>query len=1222
MTSERFFQVFAILLLLSSASSSWSPHHCSVILENAVKAVIVTNDSNCDLAEVFSVIIENEIKLIIINGTVTLNESASVSNISGLTIQGSSYSYNSSAANVIECTENGGSLTFTEIKNLQISNVTITKCGSYNLNDNNIHEIPAIIIKNCIGVTIDNVQLSHNKAIGMIVSHSCNLQVTDSQFINNTFICPRWDSDETAKGGGLCIERGLNQSCWFNIIRCSFANNVKDVCLSTRKNFYGKGTGGGLEIIFKDTVGSNILINESNFTSNSAYFGGGMAIILGYSTNVVKNCTISVSNCNFLHNNVIKQQTLSIANGGGLHISMGHRCHDNVIIMYNCYYFNNVAYFGGGTSIDIPYENLEHPNNTLLISNCRWIHNTASSGAAVDVCRHFRNKPNAKGNIKTTFRDCEFTNNSVSYNKTLKESISDGGALSVIIAKITFESTVKFVNNYGSAISAIRSLVSFKECSAKFTSNTGIDGGAIYLVDLARLIIKNSTLNFTGNSAFKNGGAVYSRLIDGHALFFSYSCPFQITKHSIISFSNNTAAFRGSDIYMSSLIPCMMYPRNNTNNVMIPIADVFSNETFQFDTDTLGKHVATAPDKVNYNNKHRPLSMQVFPGEKNRIPVTFIDGMNNTVDSNSVTLQVSITWSNGTALTLQNTYITNNEFTILGEEDNNATLLFQTIEKPLLNININITTLKCPPVFKYDNDSKKCHCNPKLLYGVENCTDTNEYKAIIRGNVWAGFVNNVFVTAPCMWSCNETFHDISDKKHRIHQCTGNKESGSILCSKCKTNFTVYYRSDNFTCGEIDDSCNLGWLYFILLELLPVTLILIAIMFTGFNVVSGYSQGLFLYSHILCSLSLFSFSELHHFNHVIFVIFKNAIQLFYYPLVLKFFYQKDFCIIHNQLNSLHIIAFNYIKGFFGIILIIMIVTVLKCFARRFHQLNNYVRFTTAKNSAILGMSALLLLSFTNVMETSLYILQPVPLYKEGNEVYQTRVSLNGELVYLNSDHLKFAIPSILCMIVVMIPAFMLLLYPLVSQILLYLGNNSNSWLEIIFLKCFLYHRLKPFYDMFYGSFKDHHRYFAGLYLFYRVCIQVSYYLPNYTLICFVMETFLVSFLIIHALVQPYQNSVHNLIDGILLSLLVIINGLTCCNVIVVYNPVHNQFWNVKVAEVVKAVLALSPMAVVIICIVWKCVILRCCRYKRKFKQSLSIEHHRQFSMQESMNLINN
>ena len=1172
----------------------------------------------CSLKEAFN-IVQSNTKLII-DGTASLNHFIKFdSSISDLYIQGANY-----INDTINC-DNGG-LGFYNIKNLFISNLTVTRCGGYHSNHfgSSYREIPAIHIENCINVNIDSTIVTNNSAIGMNLTNIRGIiTITNSRFEYNDFACSKCQVNNFVQGGGgILIYQNLklaaDGNAVYNIFQSNFTANTKNATRNETLNkfSYGLAHGGGLEVkLESNMLMITVLIEYCKFSNNEAIFGGGAAVYLKSSVN---NSNIIISKCNFTSNRANKNSI--IANGGGLQILFFAfiAAHNNSITISDCNFHNNSAYFGGGMSIASSSAPPQASENFLNIENCHWNNNTATSGAAVDVSHHFYDTQFSSNIITPVFKNCTFCRNSIKFNKTLKESVGYG-AMSVTMMNVIFKSYTKFQENVGSAISASRASLNFDSCHVEFINNTGVNGGAVTLMELAAMNFSNETsVLFKNNYALNNGGAVYSVINDDHMLFSRAGCPFVFTDNcSFITFDENNASNRGQAIYLSSLIPCKII----YGSVKCQSSSLF--QRFYFKDADCESEIATAPSTYTMSDKP---PIHAYPGEMTKINLKFYDSMNKSIEH--VTLQVSIFDPQGnTSLqhTLKEKYISRNKFAIMGPPNGNVLILFQTIEKPLLNIVVNVKTRRCPISYFYDKANKTCKCAAAQYYGVYSCSNGNHYKAVIKSGTWYGRINNSeFYTGPCRWFCypksNEITMRIKDSKQepcRLHH-------RGILCSRCDKGYTVYYHSITFHCGSTDDCKWWNWLFFIGTDVLPITLVLIVIIFTGFNVTSGYVQGFLLYSHILCSLSL-KFNGIINTRSLVTSIFKYSLEIFYLPLDLKFFHFPNFnyCIFSSG-RTLDIVSLRYFKGFYGLALILIIVAFIKCFAVR---CNRCLRFTTAKNSALLGMSALLVLSFTSVIEISLTILQPSPLYQKDFSNQLIRVALYGEWDYFGSGHLPYAISALIIAILIILPVLMLFLYPLVSQFLYYFRYDADhSWQGVILTKCFMYYSLKPFYDMFYADFKDEHRYFAGLYLIYRAIIQFCYYLPNYTQSYFTMEIFLVSFLIIHAFIQPYQKKIHNMIDAILLGFLVIVNGLTCVHSVVIYDTIHRHYWDPVAGAIVQMIFALLPMYFIICYFTWKYILKRLWRYfkaRRGYQEllnsnrSVELYHNRQYLMRNNL-----
>ena len=83
-------------------------------------------------------------------------------------------------------------------------------------------------------------------------------------------------------------------------------------------------------------------------------------------------------------------------------------------------------------------------------------------------------------------------------------------------------------------------------------------------------------------------------------------------------------------------------------------------------------------------------------------------------------------------------------------------------------------------------------------------------------------------------------------------CAGTRMG--VLCGKCKEKNSVYYHSLGFECKR-NSSCRLGWLFYILSEILPVTAIFIIIIFFNISFTSGIANGFIFYSQVVVMLRI-------------------------------------------------------------------------------------------------------------------------------------------------------------------------------------------------------------------------------------------------------------------------------------------------------------------------------------------------------------------------------
>lgn len=719
------------------------------------------------------------------------------------------------SAVVIYC--NMSSIVFHSIADLHLINLTLIGCGFYDLLWS---KAAALMIHECDNIKISNLIINRSLSIGLVISNATGEVLIDDSSFNSNGRHKSTRKDEI-NGGGLVNKQGF----WtkYNITGCTFEHNMKALVGNPNSN-YGTGHGGGLEVIIQQTQSYQFLtIHKCSFTGNEAENGGGVFVNLNFS----KNSSILITNSRF-SSNVASNAVIS--NGGGLQISLASSNYgNNIIKIRNCSFTNNTAYFGGGLSINCGFS---HHGNKVDIQDSHWIGNKATSGAAVDISRHFPFELSHKSTVKPVSTDCTFVENVVSYQDS---SFSVGyGAVSVMESDVEFQSKVLFDSNIGSAINVTWATIHFNSCIAIFQNNTSINGGAIFLT-FARLMLypgPHTAIHFVQNTARRFGGAVYSFLTDDHMLFSKASCPFafkctQIDNCQVEIFFINNTAIRGKSIYLPSLLPCRKAYTYKSISENDDFTTTFHLKPFHFDSADV-EEVATAPFRAQPSHA----IMLVYPGKLCHMELQLFDELNNTVPDNLTIFEVANRNPESTEdIMLKDTYIYNYSFTILGPEDKSSLIYFQTVDKPLLIISRNVKTKHCPPGYKYNDTLKRCMCAQSSFYGIMECDsgDTHFSSSIVKG-VWCSYVQNrtTFVSSPCYWFCNNTtdalipldldqYDNFLCPKHRM----------GILCSECEPGYTTYNHDSHFYCASAEHKhCQWGWLIFIAYEIVPMTLLFI------------------------------------------------------------------------------------------------------------------------------------------------------------------------------------------------------------------------------------------------------------------------------------------------------------------------------------------------------------------------------------------------------------
>lgn len=366
-----------------------------------------------------------------------------------------------------------------------------------------------------------------------------------------------------------------------------------------------------------------------------------------------------------------------------------------------------------------------------------------------------------------------------------------------------------------------------------------------------------------------------------------------------------------------------------------------------------------------------------------------------------------------------------------------------------------------------------------------------------------------------------------------HVCGVNRRG--VVCGRCSEGCSPFFHSEGFECGS-NKLCSIGIIFYVLSELIPVAIFFTVVITFDFSFTSGNINGFIFFSQTLELLSVNTKIYDKHSNRLMIItrVFYDLFNFDYFSTS-----ELSFC-LWKDATVIDVLAFKFVTVIFAFGLVVSLILIMRYFkcskVEKLLKINERV-------SVIKGLSAFLVICYAQCAKTSFYILTPILLRTQGGEVGQT-VTLFGGLPFLEGRHLFYAIVAILFILTIVIsPPLLLILYPLSVQ-LLALCKLSEHWLVGKLLKIFQIYRLKPLIDSFQGCYRDRFRFFSGLYFVYRVLILASYSITRSTSQFFVISQFLlVAFMGLHSIVQPYRKQAHNIIDSLIFSNLVLINGCT-------------------------------------------------------------------------------
>ena len=971
-------------------------------------------------------------------------------------------------------------------------------------------------------IALFNENLAHEGG-AMCISSASNLIFEE----NSTIRFNDNEADNDGNGGAMYIST-LSYVASKENSRVTFHFNMAD------------HNGGAMYI----TDNSDVLFKGNStaiFDQNSATIDGAAMYISTYSQVIFKgNSTAS-----FSYNEADR-------NGGAVYIIT-----DSVLTFDgNCRvtYNNNAANDGGALYIT-HFSGFTFDRNSVVTFN----YNHAISNGGSIYCDSFSIYPQYsyfkfQGNSKITFNSNEALNGGAMYiyesNIKVKENCSlgfynnkanngNGGAMfanyysNVTFAKgsastfhnnmtsdnggaffagyysgaiYTENSTSTFIGNIarlGGAVFIILSDMRIQgSSSVNFTNNVALrDGGAIYLSDDSNFThLNNANVTFYHNTAEDFGGAIYV-LMKGSSINFT---------HADIYFKSNRAGIAQNSVYINVPNSCnssCLFHNVYIANISIlqiktsPYKLILHNptkcingtdttcDTYYIDNIMLGQDITFDACVLDYYDQPTEATQFIITGMKHQDY--------NTSGSKYITISCNHTTQ---GITVIGNLRSNNSFNYSVNISLYAT---RVSESEIVSANLIVELSQCHPGFQYCSESQKCEC-----YVTENIVSCSGGNSTIKRGYWFGRVSgkSTITSCPndyCDFTCCEITNGIYHLSPvRENQCRPHR-SGTA-CGNCEKGYTLSFDSPD--CVEVN-KCTTGQTVLVitlsLLYWIAVVVAVFVMMYFKVTVGSLYAI-IYYYSvvDILLSQLLFISNGLYTTVNIMSSLAKLTPQ-----------FLGQLCLVQNM-SGIDQQFIHYVHPTVISLILIMIVLI----ARRSRRVSSFVG-----RGIIHFICFLLLLSYTSVATTSLLLMRPLT-FIDVNKVY---AYLSPDVEYLHGRHLVYTVVAIIFAIVIVIGLPLLLVFePFLNA-------------KINFVK------IKPLLDQFQGCYKDKYRCFAGYYMVCRlviillVIVKVSDDFTNqYLLIssCTLMA-------LIHVLVRPYTSTIHNVFDGIILHLIIIISVLS-------------------------------------------------------------------------------
>ena len=1118
---------------------------------------------------------------------------------------------NISITGVISCSNDApAGLSFANIHSLSLTGLVVSNCAHlFSIDFGNKSINASISIQNSINIIISDITISRSSGTGLalfdILGYST---IKDSTFRDN-------GRENQTGGNGLYMEissKGSNMSfpINFEILRCHFINNSAGTEREENIpgfNYFSKG--GGLCIFISGVEKVIIIIENATFSGNKATsFGGGT---YAQFQNDASNSSITIKG-SYYTNNYARY-------GGGHHSGYWH---DQVrkLTLSNCnfifqqnIYTNNIAHYGGGVSVFATKSYVGEPQcGRVTFKNCTWRLNSGHYGTAIAILPNAWNM-HTDGNFpEILFSDTVIDSNFVTDRldqdgKLIKQYTNGYGALYCSNYRLTFKNLTSVKNNSKSAFCLESCTVTFSEDSrTDFSNNSGYYGGGMYMLSSVLYLSDNIRFVFKNNSAYSMGGAIYYNAFTFHAYDYSRTCflAFALSdgkkaheRNITFLFANNTAGTKsqgyGHSVYADSLMPCYRQFQFHINNVSFDMFSQIGN--FTYSPLNRERELATASSSSKINDELNK-ELLVISGKMRDIPFTDKDDFGQ--QSESLYLVTVFNDENSNIeVDAAYAYISSPHIKLIGSINNQATIVLSAQASRFRALEFRVKIIPCPPGYIL-NEVQVCECahsTANKYTGISYC-NSKKWRARRISSYWIGYEENKtesedsLLTGYCpsnFCSSNVSLLPTTADREKLNKVMcGDKKRTGTLCGNCEADHSVYYHSLQLKCN-LNNYCHFGWLFYILSELLPVTLIFLIIIFFGITFTSGILNGFIFYAQVVV---MFHITADNHIRvHEKLKTTNSIIHSLYHIFSLNTFALENmsFCLF-KEAGALDIIAFSYITLIYSLILIIGVILVMNKLNLRYccKPCGKYLgsQWRTLESSIIHGLTAFLVLCYANCARASFLLLTHANIRTKGGVHKYYAVYYNGSLSWLSKEHLLYAIPAIIMSFIFVVSTpVLLLIYPIHYRVLSSLRISERKCVRVFFNPL---EKLKPLLDSFQSCYKDKYRFFSGLYFLYRFFIFLNVTLNSYHNAYAIISAQLLVMVILTAACQPYKKKLHNLIDTLLFGNLTAINLITTYNY---SNAKSNDMNTTNALALIQNILIALPLLVMFCALLGKVIL---------------------------------
>ena len=737
---------------------------------------------------------------------------------------------------------NSGILSCSYCSNIFIEGIIWDRCG----NPSHLDFINAIGFKYTTNISITNCTFQHSKVcmFVVIVLSSGFIRMHDSRFLFNTIsnskTCPA-----VASLAVFSILGDEAQNISVSITGTLFYHNgANDYAERSTDNSYSACA----LLCFIDSQHS-VQYHIENSTVNSSFGIGSLFMCL------------DILIVNLQYNNV----TFSNNSNGGLVIMISGRYTEAFLGIFSCSYTHNtngslvMKVFTAKSNITL-YRLTVVGNKGTFMDKKDFIGINATStgqGVGISIWSYCMNS-------SITISCCNIQENSG--GKSIVYIKDEDMLVAHMLVSLVSSS---FANNVGSALLVTGYNVEL-EGYVLFMNNLAERGAAMYCNQGSQVYIKEySTIEFIGNTALQQGGAIYVILsfkCSQNELVFAY-----LSSTSIVSFANNSAGLAGNSIYFSIPAICDVVRDPNDNNSLVRIPCKF-NYTQQ--PGSIGSPVITSPYKIILcstacnlfdNNTNCTISSRIMLGQSTGINATVCDYYGNVSDVVQFLIEC-INCNDKYRLSGNKILAHHGLFDVMflavdADSDivdsRNVALSLSSVlsnKYEQLTATVSMILSSCHSGYVFDQNLQQCVCYEQTKEIIQCQQDYAE----IRYGYWFGiavFPKRTVSLCPIHY-CDYNSHAATSNGHYKlseeldGQCSSHRTG--VACGECKPGHTLAYNSPN--CINTY-KCSTGMTVLVVALTILYWIIIVALVFglMQIKLSLGYAYGLIYYYSIIDNL---------------------------------------------------------------------------------------------------------------------------------------------------------------------------------------------------------------------------------------------------------------------------------------------------------------------------------------------------------------------------------